>query len=146
MSDEDDDANFGATDEEKFRTPKSRGGRTGSGRSGKSKSNGNGNLRPWVKGQSGNPSGRHNTTLEIMRQCREFMPRVIEEMQRIICDPKAMDRDKIQAAHFFDDRACGKPPVLQMDARAVEGHEIEPEEHAGLSALLMRARAAKGIQ
>jgi hypothetical protein len=77
--------------------PKARGGR---------RSNGT-----FMKGVSGNPSGRSMTVLEIMRAAQKICPKVLRELERIVDDPCASNRDRIAAGGMILDRGLGKPVV-----------------------------------
>jgi hypothetical protein len=65
----------------------------------------------WKPGQSGNPSGKSTALNTIMRQAREHAPECIERLMSIVRNPKASDRDVIQAALAILDRGLGKPIV-----------------------------------
>ena len=128
------DGDFDGTDEERYHTPKSKGGRRKSLE----------NLKPWRPGQSGNPSGMTKSVLEIQRMCRDLTPDVIMVMNKIVHDEKAANRDRIMAGQIIKETGCGKPPVsLYTGGSDLTGLDIAPEEGYAVSALLARARLSQ---
>lgn len=91
---------------------------------------------PWVKGQSGNPSGRHPKSPEqraFERKCREQW----ELLFKILNDSLQNSKEKQWAVDTLLNRAFGTPKqVSEMD--------IETNESvAGLSELIARSEALK---
>ena len=80
----------------------------------KSKRTVNPNLRPWKKGQSGNPKGRPTREM----QCRELLAQIGEHgdealaiIAEVMRNPRACDAEEIRlkAANSILDRIVGKP-------------------------------------
>jgi hypothetical protein len=99
------------------------------------------NLIPrWKPGESGNPSGKPKSVLEIQRLARELSPRAIARLESIMDNPKAPFRDQIMASVALLDRGNGRPPLLQMTADH-QAAESETRDATGVHALLLIARA-----
>lgn len=65
----------------------------------------------FIKGVSGNPGGRPKT-LEIMKvKFSEMLPGAIDELDRIIHDPKVKAGDKVQAIRLVAEYTAGKAPM-----------------------------------
>lgn len=82
--------------------------------SGKStgKAKGNpGNLRPWKKGQSGNPGGRPKIegAEEIKEALKLHAPAAVDVVVSIMNDPEASSTNRLAAANAILDRTLGKP-------------------------------------
>jgi hypothetical protein len=105
------------------------------------------NLRRWQPGESGNPSGKPKSLVEITRLAREITPRAIARLESIMDNEKAPYRDQIMAAIALIDRACGRPAVgifHGTSGSTLSGApDIEGEDGAGATALLMAARGSK---
>lgn len=78
--------------------------------------------RPFVKGQSGNPSGRPKTDGldEVRALCRAAAPAAIRTLIEIAADEKAPPTARITAASALLDRAYGRP------AQAITGEDGGP--------------------
>ena len=72
------------------------------------KSRGCMNLRPFQKGQSGNPGGRKKDS-GVKALAREYTVEAIETLGRILRDAKATPSAQVQAATALLDRGWGKP-------------------------------------
>ena len=105
------------------------------------------NLRRWQPGESGNPSGKPKSLVEITRLAREITPRAIARLESIMDNEKAPYRDQIMAAIALIDRACGRPAVgifHGTSGSTLSGApDLEGEDGAGATALLMAARGSK---
>jgi|SRR5208337_1138076 len=107
------------------------------------------NLRPWKPGQSGNPAGQPKAVVELNKAVRAMLPAVYEEMERIVHDPEASNRDKVAAAVLLDARGCGRPAIGVFHGTTggtgglPPGHLPEGEDGAP-SALLLRAARESG--
>lgn len=65
--------------------------------------------RPFVKGQSGNPSGRPKDLQGIKALCQSHAPLAIAAAVKILQSKKSKDADKLKAGDMILDRAYGKP-------------------------------------
>jgi hypothetical protein len=109
----------------------------------KSKRAVNPNLRPWKKGQSGNPKGRPTREM----QCRELLAQIGEHgdealaiIAEVMRNPRAGDAEEIRlkAANSILDRIIGKPTqsvaasILQRnipaDGTLIEGSTMMSHE------------------
>jgi len=66
----------------------------------------------WVKGQSGNPSGRRKADKTLTELARDASPEAIRTLIKIMRDPKAPHGARAVAADRVLDRAWGKAPQL----------------------------------
>lgn len=71
------------------------------------------NLKPFKKGQSGNPSGRPKKVLDAKAQAAELAlkhaQKAIQTLVEVMEDPATPPSSRIQAAGEVLDRALGKP-------------------------------------
>jgi len=75
-----------------------------------------GNLKPWRKGQSGNPSGRPAVVAEVRDLARQHTSAAIKTLVRIMEKGKP-DQARVAAACALLDSGYGKPiQALQTDA------------------------------
>ena len=98
-------------DDEKYKghfevPPQSKGGRRGMNPNSRK---GLANLKPWKKGQSGNPEGYAKSVVELNIMARDMLPAVYRRLEQIIHNPESKDRDVVAAAALLDSRGCGKP-------------------------------------
>jgi hypothetical protein len=70
----------------------------------------NGNLRPFKKGQSGNPRGRPKVDFTIQELARAHCPKAINHLAAILENPKSSPAAQVSAAIALLDRGYGKPP------------------------------------
>lgn len=68
----------------------------------------------FVKGTSGNPTGRPNVPVKAKEMLISMLPKALNVLQEIIDDPKAKQETRIRAAELVIDRNLGKAvtPVL----------------------------------
>jgi len=67
-----------------------------------------GNIKPWKKGQSGNPGGRPKIAKEFKEKCREFMAEDgWDKLVNIATDKK--HRDHFRALELIMGYSYGKP-------------------------------------
>ena len=77
---------------------------------------GNGVLRPFQPGQSGNPSGKGGLYLEAQRICREASPAAARRMVELMSSTD--ERVALMAADKVLERAWGKPKEMPDDVPA----------------------------
>ena len=71
------------------------------------------NLKPFQKGQSGNPSGRPKGIAPAVRKAFKDSPvELVEVLRQIANDVAAKDSDRIAAARELLDRGWGKSPAF----------------------------------
>ena len=71
----------------------------------------------FVKGQSGNPSGRPGVPAEIREKLRAAAPQAIDLLINICTDEKKPDKVRMECAQYLLDRAYGKAPQsMSIDA------------------------------
>ena len=70
----------------------------------------NGNLKPFKKGQSGNPRGRPKADFTIQELARAHCPKAINRLAAILDNPKATPAAQVSAATALLDRGYGRPP------------------------------------
>lgn len=90
------------------------------------------NLKPWAKGQSGNPAGRPKGLASAVK-ARTSPEEIVEGFLSVALDPRAKPSERIAAWRELADRGWGKAPAFA----AIEG--ADPLE---LSAI---AREVQGI-
>ena len=74
----------------------------------------------FVKGQSGNPSGRPALPQEITNLARASAPDAIRMAIRFINDESTTPNVRLKAAEILLDRAYGKPSqAIDLDAKSV---------------------------
>lgn len=68
----------------------------------------------FVKGTSGNPTGRPSVPVKAKEMLISMLPKALNVLQEIIDDPKAKQETRIRAAELVIDRNLGKAvtPVL----------------------------------
>lgn len=102
------------------------------------------NLKHWKPGESGNPSGKSHTIVEITRLARDLTPAAIMRLNSIVHDPDALDRDVIAAAIAISDRGCGKPPMGVFHGSGTGSPMMELDENGEpISALIIAASRRK---
>lgn len=84
---------------------------------------------PFVKGQSGNPSGRRKLTgerLDVKILAAKFTVDAINGLKEIAIDKKCDPRARVQAMNSLLDRAHGKPhqSITQENTHAYIGEEV----------------------
>jgi hypothetical protein len=92
------------------------------------------NLKNWKPGQSGNPKGRAKSVYAAVSMARDLCPAIIEELNRLVFDPKTANRDKISAATVILTRGLGSFCGDRLD-EAGSGDS----SYSGMSPLLIAA-------
>ena len=67
------------------------------------------NLKPWKKGQSGNPKGRAKIPEEVRELARCYTQEAIEAQVSVMRDTEAPPAARVSAAENILNRAWGKP-------------------------------------
>jgi len=71
------------------------------------------NLKPFKKGQSGNPGGKPKALIALREVCREMAPDMLSRIRQIA--ETAEPRVALEAARELLDRGFGKPVVGDTD-------------------------------
>lgn len=74
------------------------------------------NLRPWAKGQSGNPAGRPKGIAAVVKD-RVAPEDLVDILVAVANDPRAKPSERIAAVRELADRGWGKAPAFA----AIEG-------------------------
>jgi Family of unknown function (DUF5681) len=67
------------------------------------------NLKPFAKGQSGNPGGRPKAEHDVVAIAREKGPDAIRTLAEIMLNAKASESARVSAANSLLERGFGKP-------------------------------------
>ncbi len=65
-------------------------------------------LRPWKKGQSGNPGGRPKRSEEFVEECRTLADQARNTLVEVMSDPKALAVARVNAAKILIERGYGQ--------------------------------------
>lgn len=65
----------------------------------------------FVKGQSGNPGGRSKAMTAVREQFKAMMPSAVDELDRLIHDPRTKPADKVAGIRLAAEYALGKAPM-----------------------------------
>lgn len=108
--------------------------------------NGHPNLKPFKKGQSGNPSGRPKKVKEIAAVADKHGVAAIEKLAKLIDSPD--DRVALAAAQAVLDRAVGKPKQsVDLKAKHTNAPGSEPlSDTARWIVETLRARSDREAQ
>ena len=99
------------------------------------------NLRPrWQPGQSGNPSGKPQSLIEITKLARALSPAAIAKLNEILHDPETPPRDQVAAARELLDRGLGRPFMAVLHGQGGASPPELTEDGTPVSALLAAAR------
>lgn len=75
-------------------------------------------LKPWQKGQSGNPGGRPKAPFDMVALARSMAPDALDTLGKIMRDDKAPPSSRVTAAGIVLDRGYGKAPAtIQVQAQ-----------------------------
>ena len=131
-------------------TPKSRGGGRATGAPREKKRRGKkravaeaslANLRPrWRPGQSGNPSGKPQSLVEITKLARSLSPAAIAKLNEILHDPETPPRDQVAAARELLDRGLGRPFMAVLHGQGGASPLELTDDSTPVSALIAAAR------
>lgn len=105
------------------------------------------NLKKWQPGESGNPSGRSHTVMELTRLARTKSTDAIEVLYKLMMDDSGDThaRERIAAANILLERGCGRPAVGIFHGAGPgvpPGHQLlDGMEDGPATALLLAARA-----
>ena len=91
----------------------------------------------WVKGQSGNPSGRSDKPIAVM--ARSHAPQALRTLVAISKDTQAPHAARVSASQAILDRAYGKPPTLSTQDTTQLKRAIDMTDDE-LAAIVAKAR------
>ena len=80
----------------------------------------------FAKGVSGNPGGRSKAMTEVRERFKEIMPGAVDELDKIIHDPRTKAADKVSAIRLAAEYSLGKAP--QAVSLEVQQTFESPEE------------------
>ena len=98
-------------------------------------------MRPrWQPGQSGNPSGKPQSLVEITKLARTLSPAAIAKLNEILHDPETPPRDQVAAARELLDRGLGRPFMAILHGQGGASPLELTEDGTPVSALIAAAR------
>ena len=106
-------------------------------------SHGNGWLRPFRPGQSGNPTGHSGRYGEVVKLTRRNAVDAVQVLVEIMNDRTEDTRCRIVAATAVLDRAFGKPKEMDRDSSGSPAIELAGASEAQLRLLLATVLAAE---
>ena len=89
-------------------------------------------LKPWVKGESGNPLGCSKEVWNVIRNARGKSNEAIEIAYEIMCDDRIRAQDRLKACEIILQRGLGKAPQLNVN--------VDGDTKAGKNAVAVVAR------
>ena len=89
-------------------------------------------LKPWVKGESGNPLGCSKEVWNVIRNARGKSNEAIEIAYEIMCDDRIRAQDRLKACEIILERGLGKAPQLNVN--------VDGDTKAGKNAVAVVAR------
>ena len=89
-------------------------------------------LKPWVKGESGNPLGCSKEVWNVIRNARGKSNEAIEIADEIMCDDRIRAQDRLKACEIILERGLGKAPQLNVN--------VDGDTKAGKNAVAVVAR------
>jgi len=89
-------------------------------------------LKPWVKGESGNPLGCSKEVWNVIRNARGKSNEAIEIAYEIMCDDRIRAQDRLKACEIILERGLGKAPQLNVN--------VDGDTKTGKNAIAVVAR------
>lgn len=105
---------------------------------------GKGRLRPFRRGQSGNPSGHSGRYGEVVRLCREAGPAVAQRLIELALDPNEERRIVVVAGQEVLNRGFGRVRELsESELRGAPALDLEAVPEAKLELVIRALEAAR---
>ena len=104
---------------------------------------GKGRLRPFRRGQSGNPSGHSGRYGEVVRLCREAGPAVAQRLIELALDPNEERRVSVVAGQEVLTRGFGRAREMPEGERRGPGLDMESVSEAKLELVIRALEAAR---
>ena len=78
------------------------------------------NLKPWKKGESGNPAGCNKTVFEAITFARPKSKEALRVALTLMMDETVRAQDRLKACEIILERGLGKAPQLNLNVDATD--------------------------
>ena len=96
-------------------------------------------IRPWRKGQNGNPGGVHGEYYRVRKLCVDNSYEAVQRLLEIIRDKNADERVVYMAVAWLVERGLGKPRDHSGEQEGImDLNKLTPEERLTLLKLMSR--------